>query len=202
MTALAYIRVSSKAQGYRTQKAAIEKAAAARGDAIDDWYAEKKSAKTIKRPELGRLRADARAGRLRGRRLWLFKLDRMSRSGVRDTLEVLEELRAGGCEVVSVMDGFDLEGPCADIIISVMAWAAQMELLAKNERISAARERTEAEGKSWGRPRRMSDELIAKAMEMRAAGKSIRAVSISLKVPRATLARTLASQNVRETEGV
>ena len=112
------------------------------------------------------------------------------------------ELRAGACELVTVMDGFDLEGPCADIIISVMAWAAQMELQAKNERIAAARERTEAEGKSWGRPRRMGDELIAKAVEMRGSGKSIRAISVALKVPRATLARTLASQKVAETENV
>ncbi len=106
--ALAYIRVSSRTQNYATQEAAICRAANLRGDAIGKWYSEKCSAKTIARPELQQLRDDARAGRLQGHRLYLFRLDRLTRSGIRDTLEALEELRAGGCEVVSVSDGFDL----------------------------------------------------------------------------------------------
>ncbi len=197
---LAYIRVSSKMQNFASQKAAIEKAAAARGESISQWYAEKKSAKTVKRPELDRLRADARSGRLKGCCLWLFRLDRLTRSGIRDTLEVLEEIRAGGCEVIAVSDGFPLTGPYAEVVIAVMSWASSMELRAKNERISAARERMEAEGKAWGRPKRMNLDLIAKAVVLRESGKTIREVSVALKVPRATVSRTLASQKVRQEE--
>ncbi|MCG8420008.1 MAG: recombinase family protein [Proteobacteria bacterium] len=195
--AIAYIRVSSKTQNHATQRSAIEKAATVRGDTVTQWYSEKKSAKTVERPELDRLRLDARAGRLAGRRLYLFRLDRLTRSGIRDTLEVLEELRNNGCEVVTVSDGFDPCGPSAEVIIAVMSWASAMELRAKNERIAAARERMAVEGKSWGRPKRMSDEVIAKAQAMQEAGRSIRQISIALKVPRATVARTLASQKVR-----
>ena len=72
-TAIAYIRVSSRAQDHATQRAAIERAAAARGDEIKTWYAEKKSAKTMARTELQRVLVDARAGRLRGQRLYLFR---------------------------------------------------------------------------------------------------------------------------------
>ncbi len=43
--------------------------------------------------------------------------------------------------VVSVGDGFDLQGPHAEVIVAVMAWAAKMERLATAERIAAARER-------------------------------------------------------------
>ena len=39
----AYVRVSSRAQDHATQRAAIEQAATARGDAIGAWYAEKVS---------------------------------------------------------------------------------------------------------------------------------------------------------------
>ncbi len=196
--ALAYIRVSSKAQNYASQKAAIIKAATAHGDIVETWYSEKRSAKTVKRPELQRLRADARAGRLNGQRLYIFRLDRLTRSGIRDTLEVLEELRAGGCEVVAVSDGFPLTGPYAEVVIAVMSWASQMELRAKNERIAAARERMEAEGKAWGRPKRMSDEVVAKAVALSESGKTIREIAVALKTPRATVARALASmsQNV------
>ena len=91
MIAVAYIRVSSRAQDHATQRSAIERFASARGDTIGDWRAEKRSAKTMAREELQRLLADARAGRLRGRRLYLFRLDRLTRSGIADTLTTLDE---------------------------------------------------------------------------------------------------------------
>ncbi len=197
-TALAYIRVSSKAQNFASQQAAISKAAAVRGDTIQDWYGEKKSAKTLQRPELERLRSYARAGRLEGRRLYLFRLDRLTRSGIRDTLEVLSELRDGGCEVIAVSDGFPLTGPYAEVVIAVMSWASAMELRAKNERIAAARERVEAEGGTWGRPKRMSEALVDRAVAMRNAGRTIRYISMALKVPKSTVSRTLMSRKQSE----
>lgn len=36
-------------------------------------------------------------------------------------------------------DGIDLNGPAAEVVLAVLAWAAKMERLAINERISAAR---------------------------------------------------------------
>ena len=49
-------------------------------------------------------------------------------------------------------DGFDMEGPAAEVVLAVMAWASKMERLAINERISAARERLEAAGRPWDDP--------------------------------------------------
>ena len=48
-----------------------------RGDVLTMVYSEKLSAKTIVRPELDRLRADARAGLIR--RVYLYRLDRLAR---------------------------------------------------------------------------------------------------------------------------
>jgi DNA invertase Pin-like site-specific DNA recombinase len=194
VSATAYVRVSSRAQDHATQVSAIERAAGARGDTIDDWRAEKRSAKTMDRVEVQRLLADARAGRLRGRRLYLFRLDRLTRTGIADTLTTLETLRAGGVDVVSVGDGFDLNGPHAEVIIAVMAWAAKMERLAIAERISAARDRVEAEGGRWGRPSRVDGPTRQRAAELRAEGKSVRDIARTLHVPRSTIARALASQ--------
>jgi len=112
MNAAAYVRVSSRAQDHATQRAAIERVAGSRGDEIGTWYAEKKSARTIARAELARLREDAREGRVR--RLYVFKLDQLARSGIRDTFEVVEELRAHGVQLVTISDGFDLDGPAAE----------------------------------------------------------------------------------------
>ncbi len=187
MHAVAYLRVSSRAQDFATQRAAIERAATARGDPITDWRSEKKSGKTLARPELDRLRADARAGHVR--KLYVFKLDRLTRSGIRDTFEVIEELRAHGVELVSVSDGFALDGPAAEVVLAVMAWAAKMERLAINERISAARERVEAEGGRWGRPARLSAEEVVRVRELRAQGRTLRQIAVAMKVPLATVAR-------------
>ena len=186
------------------QRSAIERAASARGDAIGDWRAEKRSARTMAREELQRLLADARAGRLRGRRLYVFRLDRLTRSGIADTLTTLEELRTNGVEVVSVADGFDLNGPHADVIVAVMAWSAKMERLATAERIAAARERLEADGGHWGRPLRMESEEVTRAVAMREKGHSIRNVARIMRIPRSTMARAIAkavSQNPTPTGG-
>jgi DNA invertase Pin-like site-specific DNA recombinase len=187
----AYVRVSSKAQDYASQRAAIERAAAARGDRVGAWYAEKKSARTISRPELVRLREDARAGKVT--RLYLFRLDRLARSGIRDTFEVVEELRGHGVKIVTIADGFDLDGPAAEVVLAVLAWAAKMERLAINERISAARDRLAADGRAWGRPRRLNPNELSVIAADRRAGKTIRDIATARKIPRSTIARALAS---------
>jgi DNA invertase Pin-like site-specific DNA recombinase len=70
-----------------------------------------------------------------------------------------------------------------------MAWASKMERLAINERISAARERVEAEGGRWGRPSRVNDAIRGRIVSMRAQGRSFRKIAVALKMPLATVAR-------------
>lgn len=185
-----YGRVSSRAQDLATQRVAVEKAAAARGDTIETWFTEKMSGRTVARPELDRLRAEVRAGRIS--KLYLYRLDRLTRSGIRDTFEVIEELRAHHVEVVSVSDGFALDGPAAEVILAVIAWAAKMERLAINERVSAARDRLESEGRPWGRPPRLTPADRQRAQVLRQEGRSIREIAIAMKIPRSTVARALA----------
>jgi DNA invertase Pin-like site-specific DNA recombinase len=187
MEAAAYYRVSSKAQNHATQAAAIERAAVARGDAIGATYSEKRSAKSLARPELDRLRADARAGLLR--RIYVFKYDRLCRSGVRDLLNILEEMKACGVEVIAVADVVDLSGPAAEMILAALAVAARLERDAINDRISAARERVESDGGRWGRPKRLNAATEARVRALRAEGRSLRGVAIALKIPLSTVAR-------------
>jgi putative DNA-invertase from lambdoid prophage Rac len=186
--AAAYVRVSSQGQDDGSQRAAIQRAAAARGDEVALWYAEKASATTNDRAALGALREAARAGAVR--RLYVFRIDRLTRTGILDTFRLVEELRRHGCELVTVADGFDLQGPGAEITLAVMAWAAQMERAALSERLAASRARAKAAGKPWGRPPAHSDELAEKAVHLRVNEKrSIRKIAIALKVPRATVHR-------------
>lgn len=194
MNAAAYVRVSSKTQNDAMQRAAIERAAAARGDTIGSWYAEKRSAKTIDRPELDRLRRDVRAGVVR--RVYGFKLDRFCRTGVADTYKLVEEIKGAGCELVAVADNLHLRPGADDIASEVFVFAlglaAKLERTAINDRIGAARERFEAQGRAWGRPSRVAAPLVARALELRAEGRSVRAIAVALKIPRSTVARVTA----------
>ncbi len=190
MNIVGYLRVSSKAQYTATQRSAIERTASARGDPVITWYEEKRSGKTIVRPELDRLRQDARAGLVR--KLYVFKLDRFARSGVRDTFEVVESLPYHGVELISVADGFDFSDPAAEVVLAVMAWAAKVERLAIRERIGAAMERLQAQGKSWGRPQRLKDADRARILALKSEGRSVWQISLALKVPRATVGRAVA----------
>jgi len=192
MNAVAYLRVSSASQSLVMQRDAIERAAERRGDRIVEWHEEKMTGAKLERPVLGNLREAVRQGRVA--RLYVYRLDRLTRSGIRDTLDVVDEISRGGCELVTIGDGFDMAGPGRTLVVAVLAWAAQMERDAIGERIRAARAQVEAKGGAWGRPKRMAREEVAKAIKMHADGHSIREISAQLRVPRATLARALSQK--------
>lgn len=192
MTAVvAYVRVSSKAQNLATQRHAIEAEAARRGDTIAEWYAEKVSAKTAHRPELDRLRQDIRAGRVR--KVYGFRLDRFLRTGPADAFRFAEECHAAGVELVTVADGLYLKPGTDDVATTVLLFAfslaAKLERAAIADRIAAARERVEAEGRRWGRPPRLSFDERSEVVARRDRGETVRAIAQAMKVPRATVAR-------------
>lgn len=190
MAVAAYLRVSSRSQTIETQRATIERVAKNRGDTAIDWFSETESGKKLDRPVLTRLREAVRGGEFS--RVYVFRLDRLTRSGIRDTLAVVEEFNERGCQLVSIADPFDLTSPVAPVIISVLAWAAEQERRAIGDRVHEARKRIEARGGSWGRPRA----AIPMAQLRRAAslvqdGASIRAVAIQMGLCRSTLIRNL-----------
>ncbi len=193
MNAAAYIRVSSRSQDHGMQRHAIEQAAAARGDTIGAWYAEKQSAKTNARAELRRLRDDVRAGVVR--KVYVFKLDRLVRTGVADTFAVVDEVRRAGAVLVAVADNLTIvpnkEDVTSEVLVFAFSLAAKLERAAINDRIAAARERIEAEGGRWGRPRKIDGPTLASARALRATGRTVRDVAVALKVKRSTLARAL-----------
>lgn len=193
VAAAAYLRVSTHQQDWKLQRDAIARACKARGDRIPKalWFEEKKSGASIERAALQKLRAAVRAGRVG--RLYVFRVDRLTRSGIRDTLALVEEFRRGGAELVTVADGFELGGPAAEVVLAVMAWAAQMERNAIGERIKAARVRIEAAGGRWGRPRSIDPATLERAHKMRKR-KTLREVSVALKIPRSTLGDALAGK--------
>lgn len=98
---------------------------------------------------------------------------------------------------MTLADGFSVSGPARDVIVAVLAWAAQMERQAISERIMAARERIEGEGGTWGRPRREVD--LAQIALLKAAHKSVREISETLRVPRSIIGRAVRELNCLQT---
>lgn len=201
MTAAAYLRVSSRSQNAKTQQDAIRLASHARGVTVTRWYFEAMSGKSRDRPELKTLLEDARRGELT--KLWVFRLDRLTRSGIRDTLNLLEELVSSGCQVISVADGFALDGPFSDVVLAVIAWAAQMERAATGDRIAAARVRVEAAGRTWGRPNRvLSLEQQTRIRYLAGKKTPIRMISQMVNVPKSTIQRFLVKEDRLDLEAV
>lgn len=163
---------------------------------IGEWFADQETGGHLERPELDRLRGAVRGGEVA--KIYVWRIDRLTRSGIRDTLALLDEFRHGGARVASVNDGFSLDGPGADVVLAVIAWAAQMERVALGERISAARERVAAEGGRWGRPRRVDPSTLDYARRLQGEGRTIRQIAAAVKVPRATLAEYLSGKGRSE----
>jgi DNA invertase Pin-like site-specific DNA recombinase len=190
MPVAAYLRVSSRSQTIETQRATIERVAKNRGDTIAEWFSETESGRKLDRPVLTRLRSCVREGAFS--RVYVFRLDRLTRSGIRDTLAVVEEFQERGCQLVSIADPFDLTSPVAPVIISVLAWAAEQERRAIGDRVHEARKRIEAKGGAWGRPRAaIPMAQLQRAASMVRDGRSIRSVAIQMGICRSTLIRNL-----------
>lgn len=189
MSTVAYVRVSSRSQNLATQRDAISRAVAMRGLRIDRWYEETESS-CKRRPVLERLLNEARGGAIE--RVFIYRLDRLTRNGIRDTLKIVQDLQTSGATLETIADGFRINQE-SELVLAVLAWAAQMERNAIAERISAARERIEADGGTWGRPRRVNNKTVEKIKQM-AKTKSIRSVAVALKIPRATISDVLSEK--------
>src|SRR2546428_7336011 len=185
-----FARVSTQAQDAQNQIAEIERLAAARGWTITHRYSETISGASQRRPELERMLADAHAGRFKLLIVWA--LDRLGRRGIAETAAIVQKLDRAGVSLVSVREPWaDGTGPVRDLLVAVMAWVAAQERERLRERLAAARQRLQREGRSWGRPRRLSDEQVAAARPLQADGKSQREIAVALKIPRSTIRHAL-----------
>ena len=88
-------------------------------------------------------------------------------------------------------DGLHLKPGKDDVVTSVLLFAfslaAKLERSAINDRIAAARERLEAEGRPWGRPLRLTRADAERIVALQAQGFSRRAIDIRVHVPRSTV---------------
>jgi DNA invertase Pin-like site-specific DNA recombinase len=175
-------------------------------------YEEEGSGRRRDRPVLRKLLHDAAMHRFTV--LVVFRLDRLTRGGIAEMFRVLKALQGAGVRVYSVSETWwDPTAPTAELILAVLAWAAEFESRAIGERVAAgiAAQRAEAEKRGerflWGRalvsPLTRDPELPAKALGLRRGGLSWTMVAGQLGVGRTTARRlcTLAEASTRPGAG-
>jgi putative DNA-invertase from lambdoid prophage Rac len=187
----AYVRVSSKAQTLKTQKDAILRVCKARRERIAVWFEERVSSQN-ERPQLNALREFIRGGG--ARKLYVFRLDRLTRGGACEMLNLMNEFKTHGCEVESIADGFGFSGPAREIVFAVLGMCAELERAAIAERVTAARRRIEAGGGTWGRPSTVTDKQRQQIRKMAASDWSIRSIAEEIGLAPSTVHRILSQK--------
>lgn len=189
-----YLRVSTGEQSIANQTPELERLAHARGLEVVERYEETASAAKV-RPVHARMLDDARRGRFGVLLIWA--IDRFGRSMVGNLTDILELDRVG-VRVVSVREPWlDTSGPMRNLLLAIFSWVAEQERTRLIERTKAGMEHARVHGtesgKAIGRPRRLARVDVDRAAAMRAEGRSLRHVAMTLKIPRATLQRALAA---------
>jgi DNA invertase Pin-like site-specific DNA recombinase len=132
-----YVRVSTEMQVERdalqNQIQALEGYGAAHGLTLRIYKDEGISAKDTDRPDLQRLLADVRAGRVRA--VLVTKLDRISRSLV-DLLDLMRLFEQHGVKFVSLRDNIDTSGPVGRFMLHILGAIAELERGITAERVA------------------------------------------------------------------
>jgi DNA invertase Pin-like site-specific DNA recombinase len=137
-----YARVSSDSQDYAAQVEALKAAGCER------VFSEKASGKSTNgRPELAKLRKALLPGDV----VMVTKLDRVARSA-RDLLNIIGELKDGGCGFVSLGDSWcDTTNEMGRFMLTVMSGISELERDLIRKRCQAGIERAKAKGTKFGR---------------------------------------------------
>lgn len=182
-----YARVSTlnNGQDVQLQTRELEQFARARGWQLVDSYLDIGiSGAKDKRPELGRLMADAHKRRFDVVAVWKF--DRFARS-VGHLLRALDTFRALGIEFVSLSESLDTATPSGRMVFTVLGAVAELERSLIAERVRAGLRNARAKGKRLGRPRVLVDRT--RIGRLRAEGLSWASIAAQLGVGEGTVYR-------------
>lgn len=179
---IGYIRVSDSEQ---TQDLQIDALKAAKCDVI---YADHGiSGSKIKRKGLTELFEKLK----KGDTLVVWKLDRLGRSTIH-LLLLLDELRKKGIDFVALTQGIDTTTAIGRMLFGQLAVFAEFEREQIRERTKAGMAAAKARGKHVGRPRKLTDSQVDRAVRLiRSKQQSLKSMSKVLNVSALTLSRAM-----------
>lgn len=125
-----YLRVSTDDQesGIKSQETAIKEYLKGHGMQGATWYRDRISGAKSRRPGLDRLQKDIFNGRVDTVVVWA--LDRLTRKGIADGLNLMGKWLDKGVRVVSISQQFDFYGEQGELLASVFFAIAKMQRLA------------------------------------------------------------------------
>jgi DNA invertase Pin-like site-specific DNA recombinase len=184
---LGYCRVSTTKQDLDRQLDAVSK----QGIPRERIFVDKRSGSTTDRPGLRALLDYARAGDV----IVVHTLDRLGRT-VRDTLNLIHELRERGIGVRNLADPIRIDStadddPMAQLAVVLLALFAQMERTYAIERAAHARSVATAKGRRVGRPVMVDAHKLAWAEHLRDGGHTIAEIVKMTGIARSSLYRHL-----------
>jgi len=192
-----YARVSTRDQNPALQLDELRQVALQRGWEVEGEYVDHGiSGSTTKRPELDRLMDRVRRGKIDVVCCW--RMDRFSRS-VQHLVATLDDFRVRGIDFVSVRDPVDTTTPAGRFAFTIFAAVAELERGILRERVVAGMDAARRRGEKIGRPK--VDVDVARALELRAAGKSYRAIAATLGCGAGTIHRALKGAHVDGPQG-
>lgn len=154
MKVAAYIRVSTADQTTDNQLPTVQDYCKCHWWPEPVVYAENETAwRAGHQRELAKLLLELRTGRRRYDYLVLFALDRLTRCGIAECLQLINSFEQAGCKVVSIKEPWIAEGgPMRDLFAAFVAWAANYESIRKSQNTKAGLARARANGVRLGRP--------------------------------------------------
>lgn len=188
MRAAIYARVSTKDQNCELQLRDLRAFCTSRRfTVVGEFVDVGESGAKDSRPQLNELMAAARKRQIDGVVVWRF--DRFARS-TKHLLMALEEFRALNIQFISYQENIDTSSPLGQALFTIVAAVAQLERDLIRERVSAGVRNARANGKQFGRPRRIVSQDDLK--RLRSEGASLREISAKLGVGYGTVRLRLA----------
>jgi len=154
---IGYARVSTKDQNLELQIEALEKAG------CEKIYQEKISGSTKNRPELDKMIEQFR----KDDELIVWRLDRLGRS-LKHIIDLVLSLNEKGIIIKGLTDGVDTSTINGRLFLNLMASLAEYERELIRERTNAGLSSARARGRTGGRPKGFTKDIVSKLLIMRA----------------------------------
>lgn len=185
MDVIAYLRVSTSEQGrsglgLAAQRTAIERGAEYHGWHVVEWIEDEASGKSLDRP--GIQRALTRLENGGPKVLVAAKLDRIARSAL-DFLTLVDRAKEREWSLIVLDVGgehLDMTSSLGRFTATILAGVAELERNMIGERTRDAMAAARAKGTKLGRPRNLPDEVVARIVSERKAGRTLQAIADGL----------------------
>lgn len=181
MAIVGYARVSTSQQDTSAQAKRL------RDHGVEKLFTENRSGLDGARPELQKCLEYCREGDT----LLVTKLDRLARS-TSDLYRIVTELQTKGVSFKVLDDpAVDTSSRTGKLVMGILALIAEFETEIRRERQMEGIARAKAEGRTGGRPKLATDDLVRQIRALRGEGKSIRAIAADVSLSKATVQKVL-----------